>query len=659
MRTRLSTVLALAIAMPVAAAGPAMAASSPHPSQSRAAVTGAAPATVQHLPTAGPSGRVTLDVQLPLRDAAKAEKLALAVSTPGSTRYGKFLSPAQFNKRFAPSRAQVERVRRFVTKAGLTVVDVPGNNRYVEVSGTVSQVNSLFHVRLRTSHTQGRSALVADRRLTVPAAVKPDILTVTGLEGVTARPGIRGTGTHRSTSEAQSSDRMSAKPVRPAARHTIDTPCSNFWGQHTATMPTAYEKDGFPTAVCGYNADQLQAAYGVQGLEATGTTGRGTTVAIVDSYNLSTMKKDANTYARKMGQPVFATGQYQAVLPKKFSHQEQCGADDWHSEQVLDVETVHGVAPGANIRYVAGKDCSYNGLIKPLNKIVNRHLADIVSNSWGFFGESTIPTSTISATHAVLVQAAAEGIGMYFCTLDNGDEASMVGSAQAVYPASDPMVTAVGGTTLGVGADGRRVLEAGWGNARATVKYDANGMPDGYVQSLPGNFYIGGGGGTSTVFRQPAYQKGVVPSGLARQYGGKAMRVEPDLAADADPYTGYEIGYTIDGTFQEMSYGGTSLATPIIASMISLASQGRATPIGFANPLLYSTKVQRSIRDILPTRAPVAMAFTSNLDTSGCYESCLITTDRDTSLHTAYGFDDVTGLGTPKGASFIRKLHRG
>ncbi len=319
---------------------------------------------------------------------------------------------------------------------------------------------------------------------------------------------------------------------------------------------------------------------------------------------------------------------------------------------------VHGLAPGADVTYVAGKSCSYQGLLTPLNTIVNGHLADIVSNSWGLFNEGSVPTSWLSAYHEVLVQAAAEGIGLYFCDLDNGDTSGQSGSAEPVYPASDPLATGIGGTSLAIDSTGAYLFETGWGNARAGVAFDASGKPVGYNPAPPGTFYAGTGGGVSTLFKQPAYQKQAVPASLSHRYGGPARRVEPDISADADPYTGYRLGYTDPGTgaWTRVTFGGTSLATPLVAAMVADASQHRATAVGFFNPLLYSMK-SRGLHDVLPTRIPVGIAFTSTNPASLCYTSCLITEDRDTSLTTDYGYDDVTGLGTPNGEAFLKAVH--
>jgi subtilase family serine protease len=592
--------------------------------------------------------RLSFQVQLSLRDAATAERVATAVSTPGTAQYGHYLSPAAFNARFAPTPAQARGIEGYLASYGITVRTVAPNRRYIVASGTVAQVSRAFSVQMRAYSYGGRRYLTDDRAVSVPAALAPTILTVTGLnETGGAKPGLIG----------QDATGVSLRGDKPSQNH-LNTPCSRYWAQRSAKLPAAYGKRSFPTSICGYTPDQLQSAYGMQGQIAQGHNGSGVHVAIIDAYRLPTMEADADRYFKHYGETGFAQGQFSEVLPKSYTLQTACDEASWQTEEALDVESVHGLAPGADVTYVAGRSCSYQGLLTPLNKIVNGHLADIVSNSWGLFNEGSVPTSWLTAYHAVLVQAAAEGIGLYFCDLDNGDTSGQSGSAEPVYPASDPMATGVGGTSLALDQNGAYLFETGWGNDRSGVTFDDQGNPTGYNPPPPGTFYAGTGGGVSTLFRQPSYQKGAVPDSLSHFYGGPAMRVEPDISADADPYTGYRLGYTdpSSGAWVTPTYGGTSLATPLVSAMVADASQGRATPIGFFNPLLYQIASKRTIHDVLPTRTPVGIAFTSTNNASICYTSCLITQDRDTSLTTAYGYDDVTGLGTPDGEAFLRAL---
>ncbi|HEU5269672.1 MAG TPA: serine protease, partial [Jatrophihabitans sp.] len=200
----------------------------------------------------------------------------------------------------------------------------------------------------------------------------------------------------------------------------------------------------------------------------------------------------------------------------------------------------------------------------------------------------------------------------------------------------DPDVTAVGGTSLLLNKYNQRVAEVGWETTLDFVDYSGDTAT--YSSPLPGDFYFGAGGGVSTLFAEPWYQRGTVPSSLA---GGH--RVVPDLAADADPYTGFYIGQTVDGQFGIGSIGGTSLACPLIAGIQAVASQHRRFAIGFANPLIYSMG-SPAFRDVVP-HAPIHYASTA--------ASYLGTFDQGTTLVTRYGYDDITGRGTPNGIVFL------
>jgi subtilase family serine protease len=122
--------------------------------------------------------------------------------------------------------------------------------------------------------------------------------------------------------------------------------------------------------------------------------------------------------------------------------------------------------------------------------------------------------------------------------------------------------------------------------------------------------------------------------------------VVPDVAALADPYTGFAVGRTIGGTYTVQTWGGTSLACPLFAAVQAVASTGRHTAIGFANPLLYSLAGTGAYHDVVPQRAPVALATPSG--------SALITEDRDSSLLTSFGYDEVTGVGSPNGKALAK-----
>ncbi len=318
----------------------------------------------------------------------------------------------------------------------------------------------------------------------------------------------------------------------------------------------------------------MRTAYGLQPSVSTGIDGRGIDVAIVDAYANPTMLADSNDYSTSQGEPAFAAGQYTEHTFTPFSEQSACGGEaGWNTEESLDVEAVHAMAPGANVHYVGAANCDA-GIDDALNYVVENHVADIVSDSFGSTGEDNLG-SELTTEHAIFVAAAAEGIGFYFSSGDDGDNVTLNKTLKAEpdYPASDPYVTGVGGTSLAITSSSSYQFETSWGD-------DVDPISGGRLTyTMPGPFYYGAGGGVSALYSQPSYQAGIVPSSLA-----KGKRVVPDIAADADPATGFLIEY--DGDLY--TYGGTSLACPLIAGLQAVVSQGRIVPIGFANPALYA-----------------------------------------------------------------------
>ena len=174
----------------------------------------------------------------------------------------------------------------------------------------------------------------------------------------------------------------------------------------------------------------------------------------------------------------------------------------------------------------------------------------------------------------------------------------------------------------------------------------------------PGGFYGGAGGGTSQLYLQPTWQKGVVPNSIATfdpnlTGPGAASRVVPDVGMLADPYTGYLIGQTdpVAGVYGEFPIGGTSLATPLFTASIALAQQYAGRHFGSANPLLYKAAKSGALRDITPTKTLQAVA----IPTYG-YLATFAYSGPENILNVAVGFDDETGLGAPNGTSFLKAL---
>ncbi len=218
--------------------------------------------------------------------------------------------------------------------------------------------------------------------------------------------------------------------------------------------PAGYGKHQ-PWTNCGYTPRQISGAYGVT---ASGMTGQGQTVAIVDAYASPTMLADANQYSAVVGEQQFAAGQYQQyqVGPYTQTGPDACDAQSWYPEETLDVEAVHGQAPAASVRYVAAASCQDPDLADADALIVNEDLASIVSNSWGGLSQD----ETLAAVYdAIFEYGAAEGIGFFFSAGDSGYEGPGEDPAssgdQVDFPAGSPWVTSVGGTSLAIGKIGQ------------------------------------------------------------------------------------------------------------------------------------------------------------------------------------------------------------
>jgi subtilase family serine protease len=302
------------------------------------------------------------------------------------------------------------------------------------------------------------------------------------------------------------------------------------------------------------------------------------------------------------------------------------------------------MAPGAKIVYV-GAPNNYQDLDAALNHVVDEGLAQIVTNSYGNNTE-LLPKGFIKPFEDTLIQAAIEGIGVYFSSGDNGDESSTEGYVTVDWPASSPWVTAVGGTSLAVGSSNTRVLETGWG----TSSYACNATTLVCTRSA---WLYGAGGGVSRLFAEPDYQRS---AGL--NLTGRGV---PDVAALADPQQGLLVGQTQtfpDGAYyDEYRIGGTSLASPIFAGLMALVDQKAGHAHGFANPLFYANP--SAFYDVGSVKTAVARRnFVNGVDASNGTSDFLRTLDDysgSTSQHTGTGWDNVTGLGTP-GVSFLSLL---
>jgi subtilase family serine protease len=594
-----------------------------------------------------------LAVQVWLKpQVAAAESFASAVSTPGSTTFHHYLSPATYATRFGAPAAEAAKVETWLRSAGFTGVKASPLRSYVRATGSASIIDTAFRTTLRryqatASVNAGPYQLRANSTaVSVPSSLSGSVIGVTGLDNAAPllplqRPSATAIG--------------KTTPPSSAKAKIKSAPCSYYYGEHVATgLPKQFGTTSFPTDNCGYSGTQLRKAYGA----SAAADGSGQTVALVELGLTQDMFLTLKDYAKKNGVPAPSTSRYSEL---SLGQGSACG-DPFYIEEQLDVEASYAMAPGANQLVVGGDSCNQGdfglqGLFNADLAVLGtggHPLATIASNSWGSGTEEQAPFVT-SIEDAILVQAGAEGVGMYFSS----------GDGSGVYePASDPYAIAVGGTTLGIGKGGTRLFETGWSDGISLL---SNGSW----------IFLGengaAGGGPSLIWTEPAYQDSVVPAAFTTPPGnrGGSVRSVPDISADADPFTGFAVGYLTfhnksgkPPTYSQFPVGGTSESSPLVAGMVAEAQQGQPAAFGFVNPALYHLAGTSALNDTLPLTSSSPVAYRGvACDPHDCGLWALSTFDDQSTKMQGYtgqvtvpGYDNMSGVGTPAGQAFITGL---
>ncbi len=477
------------------------------------------PALNGKTPLGATDGQQTLHliISLNLSDPAGLKALIAAQNDRHSPLYHQYLTPQQFTERFAPSQASVDAVVAFLRSQGLTVQSVAANRLSIDAVGTVAAVEQAFQVQISNYSLNGKTVYAPSTTPSVPASLAGKILNIGGLDNVSTP--------HRLGSLA---------PQAPA------------------TGPGG-----------GYTPSELRTAYDMNSL-ISHADGTGQTVAIaeLDGY----IPSDINTYLSFYH---LGSAKYTNVLLDGASGNPTAAGDAIEVE--LDMEVVSAIAPGAAQKiYIAPN--TFQGFLDIFNQIVIDDTAKVTSNSWGLC-EFQTGTAAMQAFDNVFAQGAAQGQAFFSSSGDDGSADCFSTSnppitALAVeFPASDPFVVGVGGTTLNTGNGGTYGSETVWNNS-----------------------FGSDGGGLSSFFSQPSYQTG---PGVTNMFSNGKREV-PDVSADADPATGYSE-YCTDPTgclsLGWIKVGGTSAAAPLWAGVATdineyLTNQGKPT-LGSASAQLY------------------------------------------------------------------------
>lgn len=632
----------------------------------------------RNLGSVDPSSTIEISIWLAPQNQATLNQVAHDLYNRNSPNYRHWLKIADAAARFAPTAAQAKSIEQFFVAHGLTVVSVGPNNFYVRARGTVGDIESAFHVTLNNYELRGETLRANNRDPYIDLeASAASILSVEGLDsGHYSHPLLQ-----RPTP---------LKNGQPLPSEKV-TPGAPFFSSHCFTGPTTekfstngtypigtYKGNAYFTDVnspgCAYTPPELYPAYNLTGLYAEGYNGAGQTIVIVDWCGSLTIVSDANVFNAKFGLPALNSSNFSVIqTPTK----SQCAGPD--PEINIDVEWAHAIAPGANIDLVVPPSASFQDVDQAVFYAVNYGLGNSLSGSYGSV-ESETPEPVLETENLISEIAAVTGISTNFATGDYGDYTIFGIPATVSAPADSPYATGVGGVSLALTSENAISWQAGWGTDLTALDQQMIFDPP-QVQG----FYGGSGGGPSDCaiqdynaqtgqitciggYPKPSYQSGI--SGSARML--------PDVAWLGDPYTGAVIFLSENGeTGSWYAYGGTSLATPMFSALWAIANEEAGTPLGQAAPYLYSMP-SSTITDVVPFGSKTnviasiqeSKTVTNNynadqvMGVSGTFYSGLwnpsfledfllaVSFGTDTSLMTAKGWDDVTGVGTPNGQAF-------
>lgn len=385
-----------------------------------------------------------------------------------------------------------------------------------------------------------------------------------------------------------------------------------------------------------YDPYQIRHAYNIDTLINAGFDGAGKTIVIIDAFQSPNIVTALNTFISFYGLPSLnglggpsnpSLGTFTQVAPDGLTAFDPTNRDmlGWAEEITLDVLWSHAIAPGANIVLVLAKSDADADLLSATKYAVDNKLGDVISQSFGE-NESCMNPSLVAQQHQVFADATMQNITIFASAGDDGagqptcDGSSLVKAVST--PASDPLVTAVGGTELN--AAGYCFTTFGCNPATSPLP----GTFQGEVAWNEGALGIGAsGGGFSVLYDEPSYQQGAI-------HGGKQRGV-PDVSYTAAVLHGVLTFIDIPGLTGPggafVLFGGTSVGSPQWSAILSIADQKAGYDLGFINKALYQ------IGQAPPHYSVSFFDVKSGNNSFGGV----------TGFNAGRGWDPTTGLGSP------------
>ncbi|HQU00640.1 MAG TPA: S53 family peptidase [Acidimicrobiales bacterium] len=352
----------------------------------------------------------------------------------------------------------------------------------------------------------------------------------------------------------------------------------------SASAPASSLTPGYCVANFGlacYGPAALHTAYRIPWTINGQLAGTGQQIAIVDAFGSPTVASDLATYDATFGLPAANLHVYYPDGAPTYTTSLQHGSLEagWAEETSLDVQTVHDLAPGARINLIVASSPNGNDINVATQYAISNHLGDVLSMSFGA-PEAAIAGGgnnlQLQQADANFTQAVADHIGLFASSGDSG-ASNGYSTANALFPASDPNVTATGGTNLFVKAL----------NSTKSTNYTYTGETtwnDAYPATCPFGCAYGifgaTGGAASSVFSAPSFQSAL----------GLSARSTSDVSFNSSVYTSTLIYLGFLGAANDGFYffGGTSEASPSWAAIAADLNQAHGSDLGALNPTLYA-----------------------------------------------------------------------
>jgi kumamolisin len=468
--------------------------------------------------------------------------------------------------RYLPFKSDFARVGAWLLKQGFELTLEDPSHTNVFARGSVSKVAAAFGVAFARVATEDGEFTSAVTSPSLPADIAPVVLGIQGLQ-----PHIL----------------MHAPRPRPAA-------------------VTNYSNEVTPADILeGYNVP-------------ASLTGSGQTIAIIMDATPTT--SDLTTFWSDVGITRSGSATYTLINVNDGTTTGPLSNSD-QGEVTLDTEWSTGVAPGAALRLYAIPSLSYFDLLAGCTQVLSDGIASVASfSASGPEDEGSLLGFQSNSQEFALMAAA--GITMLSSSGDSGSNPNTgptngyaaTNNLSVMYPASDPNVTGVGGTTPTFNASWAMTGEVAWSEIGDS--------------GLPSTGPLATGGGISILFTKPSWQTG------GSLLAGETMRCVPDVAAmsSANPITGYGGAFVYMGG--NTGFIGTSLSSPIWAGLTAILNQARANAgratVGLLGPIVYPLASTSSFNDI-----------TSG--TNGAYTAVA-------------GYDFCTGIGTPNIANIVLQI---